>query len=156
MQVSFRQGIIRHTQPTFVRVQGQYVDLVVGDQPIMMTMIDGSKDYLVLESKSIPNAWGPLPLGQTVWLYFDIDVRTAVRTFGFTTLAPVLSATAPTNPATGQHWFNLSSNRMFVADSTRAWQRVVRVFACQRSSGLPPVSVSINSPVFTGTQVGAT
>ena len=155
MQLSFRHGIIRCQTPSFLRVQDQTVDLLVGDASFLYTICDKNKDYVFTEPRTVNGAWGPLP-SYTVWLYIDIDVRTAVRTFGFSAVAPVISATAPTSPAVGQHWFNLTNNTMSVHVGQGRWQRVVRLFVAKMLNGVTPVSISINSPSYTGTNVGLT
>lgn len=153
MRIPFRQGLIKVNQSSFLNVKSTFVDLVVGDSPLLLTLSAGSKDYLWAESTTVVNAWGPFTTGQDCWLYWDIDARTAVRTFGVTTSAPVSSSVLPSSPVLNQHWYDSTSKQMKVWVGS-SWQAKNRVFACKLANGSVPVSLSTNAPSFTGTQVG--
>jgi hypothetical protein len=89
-------------------------------------------------------------------LYWDINTTTGQRTFGHTTIQPVDGSSAPQNPVNDQHWFDTVANKMKVWNSTAGrWIPKIRVFAAKLAGGSVFVSVSQNSPQFTGTQVGA-
>lgn len=155
MLLHFRQGIVEAQIPTFFRVTYPSVDLVVTDTNTTIAFAAGEKDYLYTEQISVANAWGPLYLGIDQWLYWDLDIRTGNRTFGITTVEPVVAAVAPIAPATDQHWFDTSANEMKVW-SGNVWIKKIRTFAFKLSQGRVPVSMSSNSPSFVGTQVGNT
>ena len=152
MLLHFRQGIVEAQIPTFLQVTYPHVDLIVTDTNCTITFAGGTKDYLFTEQQSVAKAWGPLHLGVDQWLYWDLDVRTGNRTFGITTREPIVS---PTPPATinDQHWYNTTTNEMYVWIGT-SWVKKIRVFACKLVQGRNPVSVSVNSPSFIGTQSG--
>lgn len=153
MLLHFRQGLVQTQSPNFFKVTYPYVDLLVTNTNTMVTFADGNKDYLYTEQESVSQAWGPLTLGHNQWLYWDLDTRTGRRTFGITLIEPINSPLTPTNPVTDQHWFNTATNVMSVWTGS-GWARRIRVFACKLSNGSVPISMSINSPAFTGTQVG--
>lgn len=155
MRISFRQGIVTAPQD-FLEPTGTRVDLVLAP-PALITVAfaDGASNYLHTERTAVVNAWaGPFVSGTDYWLYWDLNVRTGVRTFGHTALAPVQSPTAPTSPLNDQHWFDTVANKMKVWNATTAqWISRIRVFACKLDSGTTPASVSVNTPAFTGSQV---
>jgi len=166
-RLTFRQGIARHgktpRQIFFLQQNGNYVDLVVSPELTTVAFADGTKDYLFTESVTTSQAWGPFTIAQDYWLYWDINKITGVRTFGSTTLAPVYSATAPSSPAVGQMWFDIStgnstSSKMHEYTGS-TWVHVLRVFASKYANGtqfLSPVDgVSVETN-FTGTQIGGT
>ena len=157
MRINFRQGIVR-VPPNFLQQSGSAVNLVI-PTPAMATIAfaDGPTDYLHTERLTVLNAWtGPFVSGTDYWLYWDIDTRTGVRTFGHTLLEPVVGATAPISPANDQHWFDTATNTMKVWNAaTGTWQRKIRVFAAKLAGGSVFVSMSVNSPAFEGTQVGS-
>ncbi|PPD53663.1 MAG: hypothetical protein CTY12_04665 [Methylotenera sp.] len=154
MRVPFRQGIVQYKHPAFIQVEFPYAHLLADvSNPLILNIAAGQTDYLHAEKANVPQAWGPLAVGVDVWLYVDIDRRTAQRTFGTTTLEPISGATIPIYPAVDQHWFDTTTNEMKVWSGTN-WISVIRVFACLLQSGQVPISMSINSPNFAGTQVG--
>lgn len=151
MRIPFRQGVVQAEQPQFIQVSLPYASLYVQDTPLIATMSAGTKDYLVIEKVSVQNAWGPLAPGQTVWLYLDLDIRTGVRTFGKTNIAPIVSSTAPTHPSQGRHWYD-TGNRTVKVWIGSTWQVKNRVFLCKLDSGVIPTSLTQNAD-FTGSQV---
>lgn len=154
MRIPFRQGIVQYKHPTFLQVDFPYVNLVADvSAPLIMTLAAGQTDYLHAEKANVSHAWGPVAIGIDTWLYIDIDTRTAQRTFGSTALEPISGANPPISPAADQHWFDTTSNNLKVWTGT-AWIEKIRVFACMLQGGQVPVSMSINSPDFAGTQVG--
>lgn len=158
MRVPFRQGIV-YAPPNFVSLAANNsvnISLALGET-VAINFADGmSANYLVSESKTVYGAWaGPFLRGKNYWLYWDIDVITAEKTYGYTTLDPVAGPTAPASPNHGQHWFDTTKYVMFEYNAVSArWQRKIRVFACKLFDGVQFVSVSINSPAFIGTQIG--
>lgn len=154
MRINFRQGLVR-VPTNFLNLSGGKVSLVIPSaDTLVATFADGSNDYLITERISVTDAWtGPFTAGNNYWLFFDINPTTGVRTFGHTILAPIETAQAPTNPQVGQCWFDTSTTTFKVWYGS-SWIRKIRVFAAQLNSGAVFVSLSINSPVYTGTQVG--
>lgn len=157
MRISFRQGLVK-APANFLQLNGGKVDLFAQPvEPLLAAFADGNSDYLLTERLPVTGAWqGPFVAGpQNYYLYFDIDVITGARTFNHTLFEPIESAIAPMNPADDQHWFDLGTKTMKVWTSTTSrWVKRIRVFAAQLKNGSVFISMSINSPVFTGTQIG--
>jgi len=158
-QINFRQGIVKHQtdslgNPTFLDFSGGAVSLVVSPTPTILTLAQNNKNYLFTEKSSVNNAWsGPFVPGVDYWLYWDINLVTGIRTFGFTTLEPFISANPPIAPQTGQMWWNTSSTTMFVFNGAQ-FIEAIRVFAAKIENGTTLISLSDQVPKFTGTQVG--
>ena len=154
MRINFRQGLVR-VPTNFLSFSGGFVSLVIpAAETLVATFADGINDYLITERSSIsPSTWGPFTAGTDYWLYFDINPSTGQRTFGYTLYEPVETAQPPLTPLTGQCWFDTSTTT-FKVWSGASWVRKIRVFAAKLSSGAILVSMSINSPSYTGTQVG--
>lgn len=155
MRIPFRQGIVRCLSAGFLTVGQSYVSLNVLDTPTVITLAHGSTDYLFVEQRSAINAWGPITPNVDQWLYWDLNVVTAARTFGITMLRPIIQANAPIAPMNDQHWFDVTTGTMKVWNATaHRWIERIRVFACELNDGAVPLSMSDRSPIFTGTQVG--
>jgi hypothetical protein len=154
MRLPFRQGIVT-AQTGFLVASSGSVNLAVNPTtPIVLTFADKDANYTVTERVSVNSAWpGPFTPSTNYWLYWDINIKTGVLTRGSTTLAPSIGATAPATPANGQYWFDTTNTVGYVwrASGSR-WVRVIRVIAARYNGSFS--SVSISSPLFTGTQVG--
>lgn len=163
MIIKFRQGIVSY--PTTGGVQqflvqsGNYLSLNATNGVIDVAFAHRSSDYLHTESVSVPNAWGPIPapaVASDIWLYWDLNTLTAVRTFGFTTLQPISQSTSPLAPVVDQHWYDTSKSIMFVWTGSR-WQEKIRVFAAAyntTSRAFTSVSIFSDQQKFNGTQIG--
>lgn len=159
MRIDFRQGIITYPSSgqnqTFLSYSGGYVSFNSANGRTDVAFAHLTENYLLSESTDVANAWGPLSPGVDYWLYWDIDLRTAVRTFGFTTLQPVTTSVQP-SIVEGQHWFNSSTTTMYVATSG-AYRPVARVFAAKVRDGVfTPLGIGVYNKPFAGTQVGLT
>ena len=159
MRIDFRQGIITYpiagTTQAFLSASGEYVSLQSANGRTDVAFAHGSENYLLSETSDAPNVWGPLPSNTDCWLYWDIDLRTGVRTFGFTTLQPITSGQQP-SPVTNQHWFDTTTNTMKVVVGGQ-FRIVARVFAAKVANGtFASVATGVGSRVFAGTQVGIT
>jgi hypothetical protein len=158
MRIPFRQGIVS-VPPGFLQPSGSSVNLVIPTPAYAsVTMADGEANYLHNERITVLNAWtGPFATSLlSFYLYWDINVITGVRTFGHTTLEPIEAASAPPAPQNDQHWFDTVSNKMKVWNSTAGrWISHIRVFAAKLTNGSVITSISIRSPAFEGTQIGA-
>jgi len=154
-KVSFRQGIVQHLEPNFLVLNNQRVTLLSSSlTPNLITFAHGDKDYLYTERQTIVDAWlGPFTSGKDYWLYWDIDRVSGIRTFGHTLVSPIAQNTAPSSPAGDLHWFDTSINRMKVFNGA-SFVEAIRVFAARLINGVTFQSLSINAPIFTGTQVG--
>jgi hypothetical protein len=162
MQISFRQGIVQEATaggaPAFLSLGSTGVSLIASpSNPTIVDFTQGQSDYLFQEAANITNAWaGPFTVNTNVWLYWDINQLTGIRTFGTTPYLPVVSSVAPTTSTTnglthiplavGQMWFNSAAFTMNVWTGS-IWNVVVRVFAGSIRGG-----TLIQNPV--GTQVG--
>jgi hypothetical protein len=153
MLLSFRQGVVQYEPEGFLTVTPTNVSLVVDDTPTVITFANGTTDYLLVEHQPVPNAWQITTPGVDQWLYWDIHTFTAVRTFGVTTVAPIVSSQEPQFPVNDQHWFD-TANRVMKVWQTNHWTEKLRTFACRLAGGSVPLSLSVNAPAFNGTQVG--
>lgn len=161
MRVDFRQGLIRYQtdtagNPTFLQVNAGDIDLIVSPDPTLATFADGTEDYSHEERQSIPAAWpGPFLPTEDYYLFIDIDAQTGVRTFGQTTLEPIVSFNAPPNPAEGQHWFDKNDTTQKVRVSNR-WIRVIRLFTAKLESGavLQPFNIGSQAGLWGATRSG--
>ena len=160
MILNFQQGII--TYPTvgglqgFLAKTGNYVSITTTFGRIDVTVAHGTENYLHTEPSSVPNAWGPLPANTDCWLYWDFDAQSAVRTFGYTQIAPIYSSTQPTSPVNDLHWFNTATRRMYVY-SSGVFQHKIRVFAAKvNNSTFTPLGSNNTLKPFAGTQAGLT
>jgi hypothetical protein len=162
MILDFRQGIIVYpssgplaANQQFLTYSGGNVSLQSSAGRTDVTFAHGSEDYLYTESTTSINAWSAIPTNVDVWLYWDINLRTAARTFGYTTTLPTVGSTAPLTLIDGQHWFNTTTTKMMLY-SAPYWREVVRVFAAKVNNGVFfPLGTANLSP-FANTQVGLT
>lgn len=147
---------------------GTSIDLIASSQPTAVAFAHYDANYLIEETKDVVAAWGggSLPgsdvnnsaltaTGQTQYLYWDIDFRTASLRRGWTTLPPLISNTAPLNPANDQHWFDTANTVMKVFRKTSPsdpgkWIDKIRCFAATYNSS------AIIVPYPLGSQVGIT
>lgn len=157
MRISFRQGIVA-APPSFLTTNGATVNLTIASPTtVQVAFADGLSNYLHTERTTVASAWvGPFVSGTNYWLYWDINPVTGIRTFGHTLLDPVEAASAPLSPASDQHWFDMTANKMKVWNALAGrWVSKIRVFAGMYQNGSLFVSMSINAPSFIGTQVGS-
>lgn len=151
MKLKFKQGIIRYQTdinetPTFLQNGPNGITLNVSPDPTLLTFSHGSTDYLFEENLTIVDAWlGPFGT-QDTWLYWDINIITGERTFGTTTIKPVISNNQPAG-VEDRHWFDTQSKEMKVYTGRR-YVTKLRVFAGYLDEG----NVIIHNPV--GSQVG--
>lgn len=158
MYINFRQGIVTYpisgALQNFLVSSGSYVTLYAANGRTDVAFAQGNEDYLLSETQTVQDAWGPLPASTDCWLYWDIDKRTAARTFGFTTVAPVYGDTQPTSPVADQHWFDTHNEIMYVY-SSGMFREVIRVFAAKfNNSVFTPVQYGTMQRPYSGSQVG--
>lgn len=137
MQLNYRQGLIKcqvdaNNVPMHLHksTTSNYVDLYVNSSVVLVAFAHGTADYLYEETTPLINTWGPFTssVSGKYWLYWDINVNTGERTFGFTTLQPVISNTKPRVPAKDMHWFDTAKSTMFVYGDLD-WVEKIRCFA---------------------------
>lgn len=157
MKVPFRQGIVSYQTDTtgsaqFLVSTPTGVTLYVSPTPTVVAFAHGTANYLFTESRTIDNAWVGNFANKDTWLYWDLNLKTGVRTFGSTSVVPVYGSTAPRNPVTGQHWFDTVNTTMF--EWVGAWNPVVRVFAAKYKTGstFESMSTAPTKLAFGGTQ----
>ena len=161
MNITFKQGIIKYpitgSQQNFLTKNGDNVNLVASNGSTLLNIAHGNTNYIYEEFNSIINAWiGPFIGGNEYWLYWNIDTLSGIRTFGYTSIQPINSISAPTSPTTGQHWFDLSTNKMMVWE-TSIWRNVIRVFAAHYNGvNFTSQSSGIGTFDYAGSQVGIT
>ncbi len=160
MRVDFRQGLLRFQtdiagNPTFLRTDAPGVDLIVSPDPTLLTFADDTEDYSFEERVTILQAWpGPfLPIDY--WLFWDINIQTAIRTFDSTTLEPFVGFNPPPTPAEGQMWFDKTTNTQKVFSGNR-FIRVLRVLAAKLAAGavLEPEGVGSQAGLWTPVRSG--
>lgn len=154
MKLPFRHGLVRYqtdiaSNPVFLAKSngGSSIDLVVSPTPTIISIAHFNVDYIFEERKSVPQAWTGFVSGTDYWIYWDIDIQTGARTFGYTTVEPVSQLTAPSLPVVDQHWFDTNEKVMKRWTGT-VWREVLRVFAAFYDEG------TILNPYPVGTQVG--
>lgn len=156
MIIDFQQGIVTYptagTAQAFLSRSSNYVDLSVDNGRIDVAFLHGTENYFHTESENVGHAWGPLEASTDYWLYWDIDLRTAQRTFGVTTLQPVYSTVQPVGQE-GLHWFNTATRKMSVFTGGR-FRECVRVFAAKVNNATFIPLGSLSSKPFAGSQVG--
>jgi len=149
----FRQGIARRQEdglgnPNFLLITngGAYIDLIISPDPTIVCIAHYDVDYMVVENASVTKAWGPFTVGTNYWLYWDIDFVTGLVTRGYTTLEPIVAATAPVAPSPDQHWFDTTVNVIKVWAGS-AWIEKIRVFAVKYANGVAMVHYALRSQV---------
>lgn len=157
MYVTFRQGIISYPKTgsvqNFLSYSAGYVTLNAANGNTDVTFAHQQTNYLLSESVTVTNAWGPISASTATWLYWDINLRTGIRTFGTTTVAPSYGAVRPQSPVEDQHWFDTINGAMNYF-SNGVWRVVARVFAANiLASTFSPMGSTIGSP-YAGSQVG--
>ncbi len=163
MLINFRQGIVQQAidandNPAFLALGSSGISIIASlSNPVIIDFAQGQSDYLFQEASNITNAWsGPFLPTTNLWLYWDINLKTGVRTFGSTRYQPFIGANAPSRSTVDgtnfqplqidQHWFDMSNFLMKVWTGS-GWNVVLRVFAGSIRGG-----TLIQNPV--GSQVG--
>jgi hypothetical protein len=101
MRLHFRQGIVSHQttsgQQDFLTVNPSgNIDLLANNRPTTLTIAHGNSNYTFIEDFTVSDAWvGPFTNGENYWLYWDFNLLTFERTFGYTQLEPVVQSTEP-------------------------------------------------------------
>ncbi len=158
MKINLRQGIVRYQKDTqnnqqFLLETSTGIDLITTNDPTIVSFAHKNRNYLYTEKRSVRNAWiGPFESNKDYWLYWDLDVKTGVRTFGHTTIPPIVDSNAPKNPPIDQHWFDTETDMMMVYNGVRFKERI-RVFAAKYTDGTVIDSYFGNS-LFGGSQIG--
>jgi hypothetical protein len=115
-----------------------------------------TQNYLYTETATVLNAWVGVPSAQDTWLYWDLNTKTGLRTFGFTLVLPRFGTVRPTSPVADLHWYDTFNKQMFVYTNGK-WIEKIRVFAAKvNSSTFTPMGDGLSSKPFAGTQVGLT
>ena len=158
MNVNFRQGIVKIPKDNlsnqlFLQKTGANVDLLTYNGSSIISFAHYERNYLLTEHDNSLSAWsGPFSNGTDYWLYWDINTKTALRTFGVSLYAPIVQSTAPSLPATNQMWFDTSLNVMRTW-SGAAWIVVIRAIACKLASGTT-IQPWNGGSFYEGTQCG--
>jgi hypothetical protein len=161
MKLSFKQGVVSYQTDTsgsmqFLQISKNNVTLNVSRTPTIITFSHGTRNYLFTESTSVQNAW-TIPTNATngCWLYWDIDLKTGIRTFGTTLINPIVSKNAPP-PVPDQHWFNPTTGFMQVCFNN-VWRPVIRVFAAKVMPGsIIQSPLGAGNIIYSGSQVNLT
>ena len=168
MKLTFKQGIVKsqvdsNNIPTFLQknVSSDYISLYINTTSTLINFSHGDVDYLYEETSSVAQAWGPFntPTDNTYYLYWDIDLDTGIRSFGYTLTPLIVSSESPMILINDQHWFNLADKKMYVYQNLK-WYETIRVFAGIYANGiLEPYDILDTSVVpavikYFGSQVG--
>lgn len=176
-RINFRQGLVRyaapHEGPPFLSVDGDGITITVTTIPVRVTFAQRNQDYLFEENQTVIKAWGsgqgapgspnnnmPFDTIGMYYLYWDIDFKTGIVSYDYTTVTPTFGTTPPSSPATDHHWFDTNSNQFI----TKVWERggwveKLRVFAGSYTGGgvsglaIRPLGTQISVsgfPVFAG------
>jgi len=152
MKLSFRQGIVQH-QPGFVYKSANNVYITTQNSPLVFSVSHGTAEYLITEPtiQTPISAWPNIPLTSTSWLYIDINKNNTTRTFGVTTVEPVVGPSNPFPPLDtihlDQHWFDTSLMKMRVWNGTQ-WVEAIRIIIATVVNG------TSLQPKLIGSQVG--
>ena len=157
MQIPFRQGLVRWQtdisgHPSFLQkstLSGEYISLIISPDPTVFVAAHGRTDYLIEETKSITNAWGPFQAnGQTQYLYWDVNLLDATVTRSYTLIPPTSGPLEPPSPVNDQHWFDTANMLMKVWNGTK-WIVKVRVFAAiyNQNAQIIPIQSTFGSQV---------
>lgn len=134
MIVKLTQGIIKEDQEqNFLKRQGNNIDLLASNSSMSIIFAHGNSNYVIIEDADVTSAWqGPFKNNKSYYLYWDIDLKTAQRSFGFTTVKPSFGVRLPSEPSNvpvkDQHFFHTADNYMKVWNGT-SWTIRIRVFA---------------------------
>jgi hypothetical protein len=129
MIINFRQGIISG-QANFITFANNVISINTDQEYLDLAFAFGATDYLFSEVEDVTGAWGPFTNNSNnYYLYWDINVKTGIRTYGYTTVAPSYGTALPTtNLQINQHFFNTSTKMMMVWNGV-SWDQRLRVFA---------------------------
>lgn len=134
MILNFRQGVVSGDKtvtgdPDFIQFTGSDYRLSTDNEPLVVALAHGTTNYLHTETSNV-TGWNIV--SEDTWLYIEIDLITAQRTFGSTNVEPVYGPTAPLAPADNLHWFNTTDNTMyFWNNATTQWFEVIRVMVAK-------------------------
>jgi hypothetical protein len=134
MLTQFRQGLVAYQEngsnlPNFLKYVNSNVTLNIAPTPTVVTFAHRNANYLIVFDVEQNSTWAPLE-GHISYLYWDIDLLSAVVTAGVTDTTPTFGGTRPESPVNNQHWFDVENAVMLVWDASRnTWRERIRVFA---------------------------
>lgn len=136
MKLNFRQGIVQSellgSTPNFIIQSPTSLGITTSNNPVIVSISHGPIDYYVTENDDVLNAWNIPAALEPKWLYWDIDPRTGVRTFGYTEVEPVHGPTMPTTLIEDLHWYDTTTNLTKVYKSaSNSFITRIRVFAAR-------------------------
>jgi len=148
MKIDYRQGLIS-APDGFLKISGanpKSVSIVVAETPIIATVANSTYNYLIAETVSVDEAWGPIDNMMTNYLYWDIDTRSGEVTRGTTLFPTIVSALQPEYARKNQMWWNTIENRMYAYDGEK-WIKVLRVLAGKFQAGKTVTPEQLKSQV---------
>jgi hypothetical protein len=137
MIVNFRHGVVSgakngSNQPAFLQVSGANIGINATNTPLVLTVAHLDSNYLVSVEQSNAAAWTGINAGTTTYLYVDIDLKTAVVTYGTSTLAPITQGARPATAVNGQDWFDTANGTMR-SRINGVWIEVARIYVASVS-----------------------
>ncbi len=162
MQVNFRQGIVSAQDNFLSKNSNDGIDINVNNKPVVLNIAHKDTNYLFYESRNITDAWTSIFIGTYSWLYWDINPSTGERTFGQTSIQPIVQSSLPSNSQVdsfgipyvteGRHWFNPDTYIHYVRVGTQ-WRNVIRVFAGYITPNFTSFNPMTGSSSFFGSQI---
>jgi hypothetical protein len=138
MFVPFRQGIVKcpvaNNVQQFLTKTSTTISIVTSAGPTLFSIAHKNSTYLHVESTPTINAW-TIPAASTYYLFIDINIRTALRTFGTVTKTPTVATTAPTVKAVNDMWFDKTTSTMKYYNGT-GWVECIRVLVAKVIAGV--------------------
>jgi hypothetical protein len=135
MQLDFRQGIAEYqSAPLYIQLDSGGASLNVSVKPIKVSFAHGLGNYLYIEENSVMDAWMNLNRTDNFWMYWDIDMVTARRSFGVTKIEPTFGTLYPISPVIDQHYFYIPDMKMYFFNG-QTWVECIRVFAGSMKAG---------------------
>lgn len=161
MKVGFRQGIVSHQSSFLQKNASDGIDILANNAPVVLTIAHKDNNYLFYEPISITSAWSSTFDGIFSWLYWDINPVTGERTFGQTSIKPIVSASTPITGhdeygiplvIEGRHWYN-TANNVHLIKTAYGWREVIRIFAARIVPNATIIESYFNNSTFTGSQI---
>lgn len=149
MKATFRQGIIKYQNyPSYIRYNSKTncVGLYTDKSNILLNFAFGEFNYLFTEKDNLECAWSlPNNITDKIWLYWDIDISSGIRSFSYTEYDPFLKI-KPSNPSSGQMFFDHSKVK-YQWWNGQSWIDSIRIIAGIVNSDFSIDKINLGSQV---------